>query len=345
MSLSLRFRHALVRLLRPASTARGEGAASLRFALTPGAADPVAVEEVSLDAAGRVVVRGWSREPISPGLLQAYADGAELRPAAWFRHWRADLALALGARGALLAFELVFHPVRSTGRLARLRIDCAGRTLLDRSVDWQYDAPHYAQLLDTTQVFGRDHIYGSGPPAMENAADILALTRTLEGRVLDFGCGSGNIVLRLREHGCDAYGVEVDTPTIRTHLKPEARPFVTLTDGRLPLPFETGSFDGAIATEVLEHVPDWRAALTELRRVVRKRLVVTVPDAAAIPQLAPLHCVPWHLLEATHLHFFTLESLRAALASYFSRIEFYKLGRIETNGVTWYTSVGAVCDV
>jgi SAM-dependent methyltransferase len=45
------------------------------------------------------------------------------------------------------------------------------------------------------------------------------------------------------------------------------------------LPFGSAVFDGAICTEVLEHVPDDRALLTELARVLRPGgvLVVTVP--------------------------------------------------------------------
>jgi SAM-dependent methyltransferase len=43
------------------------------------------------------------------------------------------------------------------------------------------------------------------------------------------------------------------------------------------LPFESGEFDVALCSETLEHVSDARAALTQLLRVSRKAVVITVP--------------------------------------------------------------------
>ena len=43
------------------------------------------------------------------------------------------------------------------------------------------------------------------------------------------------------------------------------------------LPFEDGEFDVALCSETLEHVSDFRAALSELLRVTRAAVVITVP--------------------------------------------------------------------
>jgi ubiquinone/menaquinone biosynthesis C-methylase UbiE len=43
------------------------------------------------------------------------------------------------------------------------------------------------------------------------------------------------------------------------------------------LPFADGYFETVICTHVLEHVLDIRAAITELRRICSKRLIVVVP--------------------------------------------------------------------
>jgi SAM-dependent methyltransferase len=43
------------------------------------------------------------------------------------------------------------------------------------------------------------------------------------------------------------------------------------------LPFEDGEFDVALCSETLEHVSDFRSALSELLRVARKAVVITVP--------------------------------------------------------------------
>ena len=43
------------------------------------------------------------------------------------------------------------------------------------------------------------------------------------------------------------------------------------------LPFDDGEFDVALCSETLEHVTDFRSALTELLRVARTAVVITVP--------------------------------------------------------------------
>lgn len=44
------------------------------------------------------------------------------------------------------------------------------------------------------------------------------------------------------------------------------------------LPFEDGAFDTVICTHVIEHVLDYRKAISELRRIAAKRLIIIVPQ-------------------------------------------------------------------
>ena len=54
---------------------------------------------------------------------------------------------------------------------------------------------------------------------------------------------------------------------------------IVVAGDALALPFSDGAFDRVIAAEVLEHIPDDRAALAELARVLRPggTMAVTVP--------------------------------------------------------------------
>jgi hypothetical protein len=52
--------------------------------------------------------------------------------------------------------------------------------------------------------------------------------------------------------------------------------------------------------------------------------------------------VPWHLLEATHVNFFTQRSLQALLAPLGSRVEFARIGRIDCDRLSYYTSLVAL---
>ena len=95
-------------------------------------------------------------------------------------------------------------------------------------------------------------------------------------RLLDVGCGSGSLLSELKERGM----------AVGTDLSPEALAYCHENGERLlcrcdsmKLPFAEGSFDLAISAHMLEHIEDDRAALREMRRVVRSggRLVIVVP--------------------------------------------------------------------
>ena len=89
-------------------------------------------------------------------------------------------------------------------------------------------------------------------------------------RVLDVGCGVGTSTRLLREAGFDALG----TDTSARFLPDEPGFFVADFARRTDL--EEGSFAGAGALNVIEHVADPRAFLDELVRVVRPGGVVVI---------------------------------------------------------------------
>jgi SAM-dependent methyltransferase len=90
------------------------------------------------------------------------------------------------------------------------------------------------------------------------------------GRLLEIGVGNGTVTSVLR-----ARDFEVTTVDLNAALNPDV-----VADIRA-LPFEDNSFDNALAAEVLEHLP-WDqipVAVSELVRVVRHGVVVSVPNA------------------------------------------------------------------
>jgi len=192
--------------------------------------------------------------------------------------------------------------------------------------------PHYHDLYTTTEVRHRDHIYRSGPP--QDASPIVeSLATSLLGiTILDFGCGNGDLLLKLRACGREVSGIEIDRPIVRNHLKPGAASFIRFYDGTLPLPYESDAFDSVIATEVIEHLDALHEVIRELKRVCRSSVLVTVPDVASIPFSWPLGVVPWHLLEGTHLNFFNARSLAAVFASEFVPAKQFRTHNMELGG-------------
>ncbi|MCP5523087.1 MAG: methyltransferase domain-containing protein [Verrucomicrobiales bacterium] len=96
-------------------------------------------------------------------------------------------------------------------------------------------------------------------------------------RVLDVGCGVGQVVRRWQAAGCDAHGVEVSEPSVE-RARAAGLNCVTY-DGR-HLPFPDGHFAAAGALNVLEHVEDPEAFIPELVRVVEPggRVVISSPN-------------------------------------------------------------------
>jgi ubiquinone/menaquinone biosynthesis C-methylase UbiE len=92
------------------------------------------------------------------------------------------------------------------------------------------------------------------------------------GRVLDWGCGWGQVTALLRDEGVETvafdYRPDLESPTteplerfpeVEAHLSPDP----------VRLPFEDAGFDTVLSCGVLEHVENPDASLDEIRRVLR----------------------------------------------------------------------------
>jgi SAM-dependent methyltransferase len=291
------------------------------------------VDGVSVSSTGLIRVEGWSAD--EPPHLDLLIDGQVVRVLQAYRLRRPDVTGDLH-RGFAIEF------IASVPFLSTLSVRLGGRELGVAHPGMRIEPPHYAHLFAHGEVLHRDDIYGVGPPTPQADPTLLELARWLPGSVLDFGCGSGALVRALREEGRAAHGLELERPAIRESLRDDVRAHVTLYDGAFPAP--VGEFDSVLCSEVLEHITDWRGALAEIARICRRAAVFTVPDMSAVPAAFPHHVVPWHLLEATHVNFFTQTSLGAALAAVFPRVFFARLGDFEINGARLYTSLVAFCE-
>ncbi len=106
------------------------------------------------------------------------------------------------------------------------------------------------------------------------------------GRILEIGPGSGHTTWLLGKWGYETVTLDIDP-----ELGPDA-----LGDVR-NLPFDRGTFDCVLAAEVLEHIPfaDFGRALSELARVTRRYVIITLPAPLVgislllnLPKIRPL---------------------------------------------------------
>lgn len=102
-------------------------------------------------------------------------------------------------------------------------------------------------------------------------------TQVESPRVLEVGCGEGEISRRLHARWEDVVALDLPDPGLRESWSEVPGPRFIHADAER-LPFEEGGYDVVVCVEVLEHLSDPAAGLSELARVARGgHLVLSVP--------------------------------------------------------------------
>jgi ubiquinone/menaquinone biosynthesis C-methylase UbiE len=161
-------------------------------------------------------------------------------------------------------------------------------------------------------------------PADLHAPELRRRTRLLRAevrdgdRVLDLGCGEGVF----SQVAVDAGAATVVGADVARAALDRARSAHPETDFQLvpfdgPLPFADTSFDLVWSSEVIEHVADTAAWLSEVRRVLAPsgRLLLTTPSHGRARLL--LHGIERYSdPQGDHLHLYTARSLRILLGEF-----------------------------
>jgi SAM-dependent methyltransferase len=261
---------------------------------------------------------------------------------------------------ALTGFDLLANAPGLFGR-ASIRLECharfrdgsraLGSTRDVKVTSYDHRENHYGVLAraETSDLFHRKDIYTSGPSVSEINPDCLHLIeRYLDkppSKVLDVGCGFGGYGRALIAAGYDWLGVEVKASDC-VELARLGLPHRQVDGNSLPFPDQ--SFDATLCVEVLEHIEQTEPFLREIRRVTRKRFLLSVPNLELIPYLHRHAVVPWHLLEGDHKNFFTRASLHRLLSQHFRNVEVLSYAPIPLRtpeGLPLHNHLFAICEV
>ncbi|MBE2194944.1 MAG: class I SAM-dependent methyltransferase [Anaerolinea sp.] len=149
----------------------------------------------------------------------------------------------------------------------------------------------YTEQYFLTACEGYDEFVASeGEHLSRRLSAAFALASVEKGmKVLDVGCGRGEILRHCARLGADAYGI--DYAPVAVNLTREVIDNTTSASGQTgvgqadakKLPFPTGVFDRALLFDVVEHLHPWELheALLEIRRVLKpegKLIIHTAPN-------------------------------------------------------------------
>lgn len=165
-------------------------------------------------------------------------------------------------------------------------MDCEGSLDTDRRPP-SVEPGHYDEAYFLSACEGhREFVTSEGRYLSRRLEQAVAAAEIAPGmRVLDVGCGRGEILVHCMRLGADAYGVDyapVAAQMAAGLLSRDGIARVGLADAKR-LPFVSGYFDRVLMFDLVEHLHPWelRQSLAEVRRVLRPegRLVVhTAPN-------------------------------------------------------------------
>jgi SAM-dependent methyltransferase len=194
-------------------------------------------------------------------------------------------------------------------KLAKLK----GRVLFARSKE-QYQDFYEDYFVDEDQTqYYRDHRMAIRRDTI-NA--LLAKYMPQGGKLLDCGCGLGDVLSGIRGP-YELFGFDFSHNNVkRTAKRLEGK--ATIKQGSIyEIPYETGQFDGAVCTQVLEHIEDDERAVQDIARCLKvgAHFITSVPYNFYFPEYERL---------IGHFRHYTRESFQKLLAgSGFEIVEYY----------------------
>ncbi|MBI4043470.1 MAG: class I SAM-dependent methyltransferase [Candidatus Diapherotrites archaeon] len=178
-----------------------------------------------------------------------------------------------------------------------------------------YSEQYFTAMCDGFNSFERREL-------LERFKKALRLAGLQKGqRVLDLGCGRGELVHACNDQSSIAVGSDYAPPALKLAQKLKGAKNRVVQANARKLPFKSNSFDIVFFLETYEHLHDWeiRETLSEVRRVLKEggRLIVsTSPNAWLAKPLygvAGLFGIKRGINERVHVNEQSRESLHGTL--------------------------------
>lgn len=116
---------------------------------------------------------------------------------------------------------------------------------------------------------------------------VLELLKDIRGRVLEIGCGSGNVILSLPENlELNIFGADFSTSMLRKAKENGnggKNTLSLLAANALHLPFKNEVFSTLLCLGVLEYIPNYKRVISECYRILEPggQFILSVPNIAS----------------------------------------------------------------
>lgn len=163
----------------------------------------------------------------------------------------------------------------------------------------------------------------------------LPLVRSIVPRIpnltiLDFGCGTGNMLAEVMKINPRSKYIGVDVSEIAIKKIKKRFPkgiFFTVEDGG-KIPIRTGDVDFILALDVIEHVYNTKETLSELTRILKPtgKILITMPYHGLLKNLIITFFFFEYYFDiyGSHIRFFSKKSLLSALKD--AKLKIVKFG-------------------
>lgn len=150
-------------------------------------------------------------------------------------------------------------------------------------------------------------------------------------KVLDIGCGLGEIGSRLIQNSNTVYGIDISPSAVKKANKIGLIAKVCDIEEQ-NIPFPNGTFDVVIAAEIIEHVFDTDAFLEKIKKVLSPQgeLILSTPNIATLGRRIllllgknPLIEVNVHRHSAGHIRYFVKDTLIELLENHDMSVDIF----------------------